>query len=310
MTKLFDIWEKPIAKEIYMLVGWRQWADAGSISSGLPEYLIQHTDAKKIGEIKPGGYYLFQIPGTHHFMRPTIKLEDGFSVSMEEKRNEFYYVGNDEKGLIIFLGDEPHMNVDQYCEAMFTAVQEMNVKRIVTVAGVFGPIPYDKERQISCIYSLRSLKEELDNYAVRFSDYEGGSTIGSYMVHMAEYENIEMVGFYGFSPAYDFSDNTAVQPIGVQIEVDYKAWYDILRRCKHMFGLSINLGDLEEKSFALEESITERLTEMEEKDPKLQITEYLSKVNEGFEEKPFDPVNDIWEEGLKDLFDDLDTLDS
>lgn len=289
-----------------MLVGWRQWADAGSISSGLPEYLINHTNAVKIGELTAVDTYLFQIPGMHHFMRPTIKLEDGYRQSMEEKKNEFYYVGNDDKGLVIFLGDEPHLNAERYCEAFFSAVTHLNVKRIVTVAGVFGPMPYDKDRQVSCIYSLPSMREEMETYAVRFSNYEGGTTIGAFMVHLAEYENIEMVGFYGFSPAYDFSDGTAVQPMGVQIEVDYKAWYDILRRCKHMFGLSLNLSDLEEKSHALQESIQSRLDEMDAQDPKLNIGPYLQKVEDGFEETIFDPVTDVWEEGLKDLFDELD----
>jgi len=52
MDNLVELWEKPLAEEIYMIVGWRQWADAGSISSGLPQYLIEQTDARRIGAIK------------------------------------------------------------------------------------------------------------------------------------------------------------------------------------------------------------------------------------------------------------------
>lgn len=304
MSDLIDIWEKPDVSELYMIAGWRQWADAGSISSGLPQYLIDHTKAEKIGEIKPGGYYLFQIPGTHHLMRPVIKLEDGFRQSMTEKQNEFYFIGDGDKGLIIFLGDEPHLNSDQYCEAFFSAANLLGVKRIVTVAGVFGPMPYDKDRQISCTYSLQSMKEELKQYSVRFSNYEGGTTIGAYMIHLAEYENLEMVGFFGFVPAYEFDERAAFQPRGIQIEYDYKAWFDILRRCNHMFGTSFNMAELENKSHKLEESIAERLEELAKKYPKLDIPSYLTNVEESFVEQPFNPMTDVWEEGLKDLFDD------
>ena len=73
MDKQVELWEKPKAEEIYMILGWRQWADAGGISSELPQYLIEKTGARKIGEIRADGFYLFQIPGTHHFLRP----EDG-----------------------------------------------------------------------------------------------------------------------------------------------------------------------------------------------------------------------------------------
>ena len=118
MNDLFEIWEKPQAQKIIMLVGWRQWADAGSISSKLPEYLIEKTNAQKIGEIPTDDYYLFQIPGTHHLVRPLIKLEDGYRREFEEKRNEFFYAGDEEQGLVIFLGDEPHMNVGRYGRAL------------------------------------------------------------------------------------------------------------------------------------------------------------------------------------------------
>ena len=78
MNDLVELWEKPTAEEVYMIVGWRQWADAGAISSRLPEYLVKQTNATKIGQIKPDDFYLFQVPGTHHFLRPEITLKDGY----------------------------------------------------------------------------------------------------------------------------------------------------------------------------------------------------------------------------------------
>ena len=91
MVDALKLWEKPVADEVYMIAGWRQWADAGSISSGLPRYLIERTGAKKIGEIKPESFYLFQIPGAQHWLRPEIKLEDGYRKELRPHRNEFYF---------------------------------------------------------------------------------------------------------------------------------------------------------------------------------------------------------------------------
>ena len=56
MKEALKVTEIPTSKEIYMLAGWRQWADAGSISSGLPRYLVQQTNARKIGEIHQDGF--------------------------------------------------------------------------------------------------------------------------------------------------------------------------------------------------------------------------------------------------------------
>ena len=51
MADLVKLWEQPAATEVFMIAGWNQWADAGNISSGLPEYLIEKSDARKIGEL-------------------------------------------------------------------------------------------------------------------------------------------------------------------------------------------------------------------------------------------------------------------
>ena len=304
MDKRVDLWEKPTAPENYMIVGWRQWADAGGISSELPQYLVEKTGAQKIGEIKPDGFYLFQIPGTHHFLRPEIKLEEGYRKDLEVRRNEIFYAGDAKKGLVIFLGDEPHLNEGQYAEAFFDVAQALKVKRIAAVGGVYGPMPYDRDREISCVYSLRRMKKELADYAVKFSNYEGGTTIGTYLVDKAEHRNIELLAFYAFVPAYDFGQLSLSQQQGIRIETDFKAWYDLMRRFNHMFHLDIDLSELEQESEALITSMEAKIEELAQEIPQLNVKEYLEKVGEEFIELTFMPLDDVWERELGNLFDD------
>ena len=305
MKANINLWEKPTAKEMVMVVGWRQWADAGSISSTLPEYLIEQTGAHKIGAFEDSGYYLFQLPGTHHLLRPVIKIEDGYRQSLEVRRNEFYYAGNDDKGLIIFLGDEPHLNVEKYADGFFQAVRELKVTEVIGLGGVYGPVPYDKERDISCIYSLPNMRSSLEEYNVRFSSYEGGATIGSYMIDRAERELVTFLVLYAFVPAYDFAQSTAV-PQGIQIEQDYKAWYDLMRRINHRLGLSLNLSDLEGKANNLIDTMDEQVAELENKMPQLNVREYLANLAQEYTERSFNPLADIWKDELRELFDDSD----
>lgn len=304
MTQLVDLQEIPQAEEVYMIAGWRQWADAGNISSGLPEYLVQATEARKIGDLSPNGYYIFQVPGTHHLLRPVVKLEDGYRRALEKRRNEIFYTGNEQKGLVIFLGDEPHLNVEQYANAFFEVVTRLNVKRVTAVGGVYGALPYDKERDISVVYSLRRMKEELDNYAVRFSNYEGGATIGAYLLDQAEAKEIEFLAMYAFAPAYDFSGERALQPQGLRIENDFKAWLDILRRLRAMMGLDLDLSELEEQSIELVDMMDAKIEEMADELPELEIRTYFDQIADEYEERPFFELGEVWEEELRDLFDD------
>jgi proteasome assembly chaperone (PAC2) family protein len=303
MNDLLEFDDIPKAENMIMILGWRQWADAGSISSGLPQYLIDTTGARKIGSIRSDGFYMFQIPGTHHLVRPKIRLEDGYRQEIEEPRNEYYYTRIGEQGVVLFLGDEPHMNVQRYAQTFFNAVKLLKVSNVAGVAGVYGPTPYDKDRQVSCIYSLPRMRDGLNDYALNFSNYEGGSSIGSYLVSAAEKEDIPFIVLYGFVPAYDFAQS-AIQPQGIQIENDFKAWYDIMRRLNHMFDLRLDLTELGQRSEDMFQTIEEKIEEMAEENPELNIKAYLERLDEQFTEMPFLPLDDVWEQGLRGLFDD------
>jgi hypothetical protein len=47
----------------------------------------------------------------------------------------------------------------------------------------------------------------LENYAVRFSDYEGGATIDTYLAHRAAKRDMELIVFHALVPSYDLSQD-------------------------------------------------------------------------------------------------------
>lgn len=305
MGEAVEIWERPAAKEVFMLAGWRQWADAGAVSSGLPQYLVRMGDARQIGKIKPDGFYLFQVPGTHDLVRPVVKFEDGFPVSLQTPRNELFYSGDDQRGAVILIGDEPHLDIERYVSEILDAAQMMGVKRIVGFGGVYGELPYDKERMISCNYSLTDLKPEMEGLAVNLSDYQGGASIGSYLCRRAGERGLEYVGLYAFVPTYEFS---SIAQVGntVRIETDFMAWLGVMRRVNYMLKLNIDLSDLEQRSKRLVELMDSKVEEIENAAPQLGVREYLQRLAEEFNETPFSPLDDVWEEELRRLMDKFD----
>ncbi len=300
MDELLELWNRPKATEVYMLAGWRQWADAGAVSSALPQYLIDQLGATQIGRIKSTPFYIYQLPGMHGFLRPEIKLEDGYVTKLQLHHNDVYYWESGQQGLVIFLGDEPNLDIDRYGQALFNLAKELNVRRVVALGGVYAAVPFDKDRSISCTYSLPKMKEELNDYAVRFSHYEGGASIPSYLAHQAEQMQVEYIAFYAMVPMYDFS-SIAPNLQAITVEQDWKAWYDVMARINHMFRLGISLSDLERQSEELVTTVRGKLKELEERIPQAKIDEYLDKVTQSFAEMPFMPLDDVWEKGLGDL---------
>ena len=305
MSERLEHWSHSPAEETYLIAGWRQWADAGEVSSGLPEYLIKLTQAKKIGEMAAEKSYLFQVPGTHHLLRPEVTLADGHRREMKPPRNEFFHAGDGDKGLIVFLGDEPHLNEERYAEDFLDAIEILNISRAVLVAGVYGPMPFDQDREISCVYSLPRMKNELAEYAVTFSNYEGGVSISTYLVQAAETRNMEMFGFYAFVPAYDFAP-LATEFQGMRIDKDFKAWYDLMRRLNHMFHMRVDLSELRRQSELTAIAMKAKIDELAQQVPDAGIAEYMAAVADQFSGHPFVPFDDIWETELGNLFDELD----
>lgn len=303
MSELIDWIEKPVAREVYMLAGWRQWADAGSISSGLPHYLVEQMKARKIATIRSEEFYLFQLPGTHHLLRPVIKLEDGFPKEVRHHKNEIYYTGDSEKGFVIFTGDEPHMRAEKYVETFFEIAKTLNVQRICVIGGVYGMVPYDKDRNITCVYSHPHLKPRMAEYMVNFSNYEGGTSLGSFLMHEARAYGVESFLFYAFVPAYDLAQITGQQG-GFSIDPDFKAWYDIMKRVNHMFELNADLSDLVNRSDQLIATIDSQVEAFDERNPQLEVRKKLDKLAASFEEHSFMPLDDVWARELGDLFGD------
>ena len=264
--QLFAFRDKPEAR--CLIAGWRrQWSNGGGISSGLPRYLINKLNAKEIGELGEEVSRLcfpFQVPGTHDSYRPRVAFEDGLPVTEMHRLNRFYDGGD---GLIIFLGDEPWFRVDIYGRAFCEAVRELGITRAVAVEGYNGAAPPELERNISCTFSQPHMKEELEKYGLRFSNYgsrtRNGPTIGMALITVAHdnFPDLEMVRLGAMAPMFPFYSQKN-DPVG--ISRDHRAYYDIMKRLKAMFKLDIDLTELmtlgESESQQLQETL-ERISE-------------------------------------------------
>ena len=113
--------------------------------------------------------------------------------------------------------------------------------------GYNGAAPPDMERSVSCIYSHPRMRERLEKFGLRFSNYgsqsRAGPTIGMALVTMAHYQypEIDIFRLGAMAPMYPFLTRDS-DPLG--ISKDHRAYYDIMRRVKSMFNLDIDLSEL------------------------------------------------------------------
>ena len=282
-------------KPTFMIAGFNQWANAGNVSSGIPEYLIEKLQAKRIGHIRKDDFYIFQLPISHFMFRPSIKFVEGYEEDyQEEPINDFHYAEIDDKGLIIFIGTEPNQREDVYINTLLDGAMELGVKRIIVPAGVGGEVPFDKERLVSCTYSLKQMQEELKNYAVTFSNYNRNATIGMVINHYCKERGIESVRMSARTPSYELQ---------LAISTDKRALYDILRRIRYMLGINLDLSDLERESKQQNSDFQDTLKRLCMDNPELepQITKYMEQVEKEFKELRFNEPTKIPDIFLKEF---------
>ena len=301
---LLDLQSTPDAR--YLIGGWRrQWSDGGEISSGLPRYLIDKLQARRIGSMGSDVAklcYPFQVPGTHDTYRPRVAYRDGLPDTDMRRENNFFDAGH---GVIIFLGEEPWFRLDVYADAFFQAVKQLGVSQTVAVEGYNGAAPPDMERSVSCIYSQASMKPEMDKLGVRYSNYgsqgRNGPTIGMALITVAHFQHpeIEMFRLGAMAPMYPFLTSSN-DPVG--ISRDHRSFYDIMRRINSIFKLDFDLSEL----FHLAEAESQELRDTLEKIASTNPTakELIDRARTDFNYTPFEPTVEL-DPALDNMLEDI-----
>ena len=254
--------------QTFMLAGFWQQANGGNVSSGIPQYLIDKLNARKIGRILKDHFYESSA---------RISYKDGFEVDYQEVSNDFYFSEVSGKGLVIFSGSSPNFKLDEYATAFLDGVQELNVKRVVSISSRYDEVPFDKERVIGGTYSLQHMKRELENYALTFSQpYTRWEDHNVAINHIAKGRNIELVRMSVRVPAIPLPNSQAYA-----LETDHRAFYDVLRRVRHMFGIELDLSDIQRRSEEEHAQATSQIGQLIRQYPDLK--QHLDVIEQNFQ---------------------------
>jgi hypothetical protein len=88
------------------------------------------------------------------------------------------------------------------------------------------------------------------------------------------------------------------------------AWLGVMRRVNHMLKINLDLTDLEAKSEQLVQVVDSKVEELDSMAPQLGVRDYLKRLSDEFDEDTFDPLDEVWEDEIRRLFDKFDPGDS
>ena len=239
------IFEYPKLYQPRLLIGFSGWMDGGEVSTGTVRCISEKTNAGKIAEIVPKGFYIYSFPGSMELaslFRPHTKIKEGLIKSYEIPSNDFFCSPKDD--LIIFLGKEPNLKWEEYTNCIFAMCEQFGVKMIYFVGSVAGLVPHTREPKLFCSVSNAQLRDTFKHYGVNFTNYEGPASIITYMTEESAKRNLNMISLVATIPAYVQGNNP-------------KCIETVTRRISGMLELDLNFEDLQVVSEEFEKKITD-----------------------------------------------------
>jgi len=242
------ITEKPELRRPYMVCGINGWVNGGEAATGSIQYLVKKLEAKRFAEIPIDKFHIFQVSGQTS-SRPTIRIEDGILKEYHLPQNQLFYWVNPKAAndLILFLGMEPNLNWDEYAKTILSIAKEFAVVRTYLLCGVLDKTPHTREPTVSCACSTHSLKEEMQKYAVQFSNYEGPGSFGTTLLHISQNRQVPMVSLTARATYYP--------EFNIIIPHNPKTIRAVVRRLNHMLHLNLDVSDLDKQSKEFEVKI-------------------------------------------------------
>jgi len=253
-----------------VLLGFSGWMDGGEVSTGTVKYLVNKLDARKFAEIEPEGFYIYNFPGSMEMtalFRPHTKIADGLIRSFEVPTNEFFCY--EQSNLILFVGKEPNLQWSDFMDCVFSLCSQFNARMIYFIGSVAGLVPHTREPRLLCSISDPTLKDALQHYGVRFTNYEGPASFITCMTANAARYGLSMVSLVATIPAYVQGNNP-------------KCIEAVTRRLAGILGLHVEIDDLRHISDEFERRLSDAVQEQPE------LAGSIGKLEQDYDNEIFD----------------------
>jgi len=258
-----------------LLMGLTGWMDGGEVSTGTIKVLADKLHARRIAEIDPEGFYIYNSPGAMEvaaLFRPHCRIRKGIVREFEFPDNAFFASEKDD--VILFSGKEPNLRWVDYADCIFALCGQLHVKSAYFIGSVAGLVPHTRDPTLFCSVSDAQMKPRFEGYGMKFSDYQGPASIITYLTTRAKEHDVEMASIVATIPAYVQGANP-------------KCIVAATRRMAGVLGVHVDLDDLQTAADEFEKKLSEIVQEQPE------LAENIQKLEQDYDNEVFSEMGDL-----------------
>jgi len=247
--KAYEVHEPlPRLRETQVIAMLEPWIDAGNVGSMTLSWLEKEAGARPLAELaRPAGFYDL----TRY--RPMTYFDgDERRLRLPNTRISFARQ-NDGTDLVFMRLLEPHMHGDYFVDSTLELLDLVSVSRYMLVGSMYNFVPHTRPPMVSGGAFPDTLEEQIEEFGVYTSRYEGPTTICSLISQRIEKNGGETATLIVNLPQY------------TQLEDDYIGTLRLQRILSSMYGFP-----LPEEGIKKAEAQREQITEAVEDNPQVQ----------------------------------------
>jgi proteasome assembly chaperone (PAC2) family protein len=251
----------PELRQPDMLIALSGWSDAAKVATGSVLYLARTLDASGFAQIEGDQFYDFSNS------RPEVTIDDGLIKLLQLPVNSLLYWKNDktDHDLILFHGIEPNFHWQKFVDTMLELAGSLGVRRIYALGGLYDNTPHTMEPRISGVVNKDDLLAVLKKHNIESINYQGPSSIHSFILTNCAQKEIEAISLWGHAPFY------------VRVETNPMVCLGLIRKLAELLEIEVDLTELIKAGEYLEDMLNRLLSDNEE------LQQYIKKLEEQYE---------------------------
>jgi len=248
MAKLV-LTKRPSLRAPYLIAGFGGWPNGGNVSTDTVYFLQSTLKAEQIGEITSDDLYIHSSPTLAS--RPITVIREGVLESLRFPANTLFACQRlgAAHDLLLLQGIEP----------------DFKAQRLYTIGGYLDYAPHTRIPRLSAVVTHEALKEELEAYDVDLTDYEGPTSIQSYLLAACQAQGIEGISLWGGAPSY--------------VQGSYpRLTQAMLQFLSQLWHLPLDLEEIEEQAIDLEATLHEQI------DTNPELADYIRRLEQVYDQ--------------------------
>lgn len=235
--------EQPNLRRPVLILAFAGWNDASEVATTAVKFLVSRWEAKKFAELDPEDFYNFAR------VRPHVRLEEDHKRVVTWPENAFYYHADPvlDRDFVLLMGIEPNLKWRTFCEEILGVCRAVEVTSVLSLGGLIADVPHTVKPRVTAFSTDPELTARFPDLGMRRSRYEGPTGIVGVLSDAFSKAQIPVGSLWGNVPHY------------ISASPNPKVVHSLLYRLSEIYGLGLELSEMERAGRRFERQVNEAL---------------------------------------------------